>query len=228
MGKGLESLAGAWDRMLCFLGFGPDEEELEEEFEEAAAMPGPVRGGREVAGRRSGRAGLGAERAAGMAGAGGGTNVVPLPAGGTPRQPFKVLLVEPRSFDDVQSIVDQLKARRPIILNLEGLEKEVAHRILNFLHGAIYALGGETQKIATGIFFFAPPGVDVASFSRGLGEAASGGAYDPASVDELLSGAARFPLPGESLKGEESWDLGAGKPRTPAGGHLDFDWRRPR
>lgn len=80
---------------------------------------------------------------------------------------FKVLVVEPKSFEEVQTIADQLKARRPVILNLESLEKDQAQRILNFLSGSIYALNGDSQRVSNGIFFFAPPGIDVTQLTKG-------------------------------------------------------------
>ncbi|BDG60740.1 cell division protein SepF [Caldinitratiruptor microaerophilus] len=180
---------GVWDRMMRFLGFGPDEEAYDPEeaaaLEEAAGGYARVRRVRAAlaataedpypaAGRTPGR-----EREA-------GGNVVALPPGGA-RQPFRVLVVEPHSFDEVQSIADQLKNRRPVILNLEGLDKEEARQILNFLNGAVYALGGETQKVASGIFFLAPPGVDVASM-RKAPEGLGGGAYDAQEVAAYLAG----------------------------------------
>lgn len=85
----------------------------------------------------------------------------------------KVVVVEPRSFEEVQSIADHLKSRRPIILNLEVTDKEQAQRILNFLSGCIYALGGEMQRISNGIFFFAPSNVDIALMRRTKAETAA-------------------------------------------------------
>lgn len=87
---------------------------------------------------------------------------------------LKVVVVEPRSFEEVQSIADHLKSRRPIILNLDLAEREHAQRILNFLSGCTYALNGEMQRISNGIFFFAPSNVDVALMRRTVKEAAEG------------------------------------------------------
>lgn len=103
----------------------------------------------------------------------------------------RVVVVEPRSFEEVQSIADHLKARRPIILNLENTDREHAQRVLNFLSGTIYALDGEMQRISNGIFFFAPNNIDVALMRRSLrpgegGEGAVGRAADP-----LLGGEAK-------------------------------------
>ncbi|MHB9145199.1 MAG: cell division protein SepF [Symbiobacteriia bacterium] len=92
----------------------------------------------------------------------------------------KVVVVEPRSFEEVQSIADHLKSRRPIILNLEVTDKEQAQRILNFLSGCIYALGGEMQRISNGIFFFAPSNVDIALMRRTKAETAAPTAADKA------------------------------------------------
>ncbi len=90
----------------------------------------------------------------------------------------KVVVVEPRSFEEVQSIADHLKSRRPIILNLEVTDKEQAQRVLNFLSGCIYALGGEMQRISNGIFFFAPSNVDIALMRRTKAEPAAPTAAD--------------------------------------------------
>lgn len=179
---------GLWSRMMRFLGLGPDEDEYDrsEEALDEAAVAGYARSRRTWAAaampdeepRQPGARAAGRDTGPG--------NVVPLPAG-TGRQPFRVLVVEPHSFDEVQGIADQLKTRRPVILNLEGLDKEEARQILNFLHGALYALGGETQKIAAGIFFLAPPGVDVAAMKR-AGETVGGGAYDSQEAAAYLAG----------------------------------------
>jgi cell division inhibitor SepF len=85
--------------------------------------------------------------------------LVSLPGG---NRQLRVVVSEPVSFEEVQGVADQLKARRPVILNLEGMDKEQAQRILNFLSGCIYALDGSMQRIGTGIFLFAPPNVEVA------------------------------------------------------------------
>lgn len=165
---------GWWDRFLRFVGFGPDDDG--EDVEVAATAEEREEERRPVRTRPAAQ----------------GPNVVNLASrhgqGPGAAQPFKVLVVEPRQFEDVQGIVDQLRGRRPVILNLEQVDKETAQRILNFLNGAIYALGGDTQKVSSGIFFFAPQGVDVANLGRGLSGAAIGGAsYDPADLADALS-----------------------------------------
>ncbi len=75
---------------------------------------------------------------------------------------FKLLLINPKTFQDCPKLVDSLKSRRPVIVNLEQLETEVARQIFDFLSGATYALSGNVQKISSNIFVFAPPNVDIA------------------------------------------------------------------
>lgn len=73
----------------------------------------------------------------------------------------RLVVYEPQSFDDVQSIVNQLKNKRPVILNLEGTDKAVARRITDFVGGAVYALDGGVQKVSSSIMLFTPLNVEV-------------------------------------------------------------------
>jgi len=76
---------------------------------------------------------------------------------------FKMVVIEPKSFDESPKLVDNLKAKKPVIINLEKLESDTARKIFDFLSGATYALNGNVEKIANNIFVFAPENVDVAS-----------------------------------------------------------------
>lgn len=78
----------------------------------------------------------------------------------------RVVVVEPRSFDEVQGITDNLKNRRPVIVNLEQAEPELAKRVVDFVSGATYALNGSLQKVGSGIFLFVPNNVDIANELR--------------------------------------------------------------
>jgi cell division inhibitor SepF len=79
----------------------------------------------------------------------------------TASTPMKVVLVEPTSYDEVQSICDDLKSKKPIIINFENMDKEVAKRMVDFISGAVYALDGTIQKVSNGIVLVAPSNVDV-------------------------------------------------------------------
>lgn len=74
---------------------------------------------------------------------------------------FKVVIMQPENFDDAQDICDHLKNKKPVIINLEDIEKEPAQRIIDFLSGSVYALDGNIQKVAAGIFLIAPNNVDI-------------------------------------------------------------------
>mgnify|MGYP000022811166 CR=1 FL=1 len=74
---------------------------------------------------------------------------------------FKVVIMQPDKFEDAQDICDHLKNKKPIVINLENVEKESAQRVIDFLSGAVYALDGNIQKVANGIFLIAPYNVDI-------------------------------------------------------------------
>lgn len=74
---------------------------------------------------------------------------------------FKLVVIEPQGFDECSRLVDSLKNRKPIIVNLEKLDVDLARKIFDFLGGATYALNGNVQKVANNIFIFAPENVDI-------------------------------------------------------------------
>ncbi|MEG1723898.1 MAG: cell division protein SepF, partial [Anaerovoracaceae bacterium] len=82
---------------------------------------------------------------------------------------FKMVVIDPKTFEECPKLVDSLKGRRPVIINLEKLETEVARKIFDFLSGATYALNGNVQKVANNIFIFAPENVDIASNTEDKG-----------------------------------------------------------
>ncbi len=73
----------------------------------------------------------------------------------------KIVVIEPQGFDESPKLVDSLKAKKPVIINLENLETDTARKIFDFLSGATYALNGNVQKVANNIFVFAPENVSV-------------------------------------------------------------------
>jgi len=75
---------------------------------------------------------------------------------------LKMVVKEPHGYDECPDMVDNLKAKKPLVINLEHLETDVARKIFDFLSGATYALNGNVQKVANNIFVFSPDNVDVA------------------------------------------------------------------
>ncbi len=82
------------------------------------------------------------------------------------QKPIKVIVVEPYSFDDAQQIADHLKNRKPVVVNFETTDKDVAKRMVDFISGTTYALSGNIQKIGNNIFFCVPSNVDIAYAGR--------------------------------------------------------------
>ena len=76
---------------------------------------------------------------------------------------MKVVLYEPTNFEEAPNIVDNLKNRKPVIINLENIEPDLAKKFFDFLNGAIYALDGNIQKVSSGIFILAPNNVDISA-----------------------------------------------------------------
>ena len=76
---------------------------------------------------------------------------------------MKMVVTEPAGFEECPKLVDSLKARKPVIINLEKIDSDTARKIFDFLSGATYALNGNVQKVANNIFIFAPENVDISS-----------------------------------------------------------------
>lgn len=74
---------------------------------------------------------------------------------------FKVVVVQPENFEEARDIADTLKTKNPVVINLEGVEKEIARRIIDFLSGAVYSLDGNIQKVSNGIFLVTPYNVGI-------------------------------------------------------------------
>lgn len=73
----------------------------------------------------------------------------------------KMILLEPRAFSESQQIADHLKKRNTVVVNMKRVTPEQAKRIIDFLSGTVYAIGGDLQKIGVGIFLCTPKNVNV-------------------------------------------------------------------
>jgi len=72
-----------------------------------------------------------------------------------------VVIVTPENFEESQDIADNIKAKRPCVMNLEMVDKGVARRIVDFLSGTVYAVDGNIQKVSNGIFLITPYNVNI-------------------------------------------------------------------
>lgn len=84
-------------------------------------------------------------------------NLLSLPT----QRPVTMMLKKAESYDEVESIAQNIKERRSVIVNFEQVDKEIAQRMIDFLSGAVFALDGTVQKVSVGTFLFATNNVDV-------------------------------------------------------------------
>ncbi len=80
----------------------------------------------------------------------------------------KVILFEPRAYAEAQEIADHLKSRRAVVVNLQRIQHDQAKRIVDFLSGTVYAIGGDIQKVGINIFLCTPDNVDVSGSISGI------------------------------------------------------------
>lgn len=73
----------------------------------------------------------------------------------------KMILVEPRAYSESQQIADHLKSRNSVVVNFKRVTSDQAKRIIDFLSGTLYAIGGDLQKIGGGIYLCTPKNVNV-------------------------------------------------------------------
>jgi cell division inhibitor SepF len=79
---------------------------------------------------------------------------IPMPA-------TRVHVMEPRGFNDAQEVGDRLKSGQPVILNLQGVERDLQRRLIDFASGLAYALNGTMAKAADQVFLLTPSNVEV-------------------------------------------------------------------
>ena len=73
----------------------------------------------------------------------------------------KMILLEPRAYSEAQQIADHLKNRNSVVVNLKRVTSDQAKRIIDFLSGCIYSIGGKMQKIGVGIYLCTPKNVNI-------------------------------------------------------------------
>jgi len=127
---------GMMNRFMNFLGLQDEEEALDKdqasfETEEAEPQPSEIRKVK--------------------------NNVVSLHA----QKSSKLVLCEPRNYEETQTIADHLRSRKAILVNLQRVRPEQAMRIVDFLSGTVYALNGAISKVGPNIFVCTPDSVEI-------------------------------------------------------------------
>ncbi|MGD9792172.1 MAG: cell division protein SepF [Acidimicrobiia bacterium] len=185
-----------WRRAMNYLGLGPDEEYYEEEpaaIDRGSGRPGRAPYGQDPDGAVNvrpvpGRSGSAREmsnvrempvrehRSSNERGPmlddsqssvvtrpRQGSAVRTVPAGAAPPRPHAV---SPRAFNDAQEVGDRFRDGQPVIVNLEGVERELSRRIIDFTSGLCYALSGRMERVANGVYLLTPASVDVSDEER--------------------------------------------------------------
>ncbi|HEX6235956.1 MAG TPA: cell division protein SepF [Acidimicrobiales bacterium] len=75
-------------------------------------------------------------------------------------------VVGPTSFNDAQEVADKFKESVPVILNLQGVERDLARRIIDFASGLCYGLAGQMERVATQVYLLTPSDVEVSAEDR--------------------------------------------------------------
>lgn len=83
-----------------------------------------------------------------------------------PMRRTKPVTLAPESFGDAKLIADEFKHSTPVIMNLQGLDRELARRLIDFASGVCYSLSGSMEKIASQVFLLTPKSVEVSDEDR--------------------------------------------------------------
>lgn len=156
-------MTSMWRRAMLYLGLGPDEE-YEEDYEEPVGYgaPGPAQPPPPAAPpeSHSGVRALPREEPA---------VARPRPLGGgvvrpiTPVPAAKIARVTPTAFNDAQEVADKFKAGQGVVVNLEGLDREIARRIIDFASGLCYGLTGQMERVGRDVYLLTPSNVEVSA-----------------------------------------------------------------
>ena len=74
---------------------------------------------------------------------------------------LKMAIYSPKTFEDVQKIIDHLKRKEPVVVELKSSDREILQRIMDFLSGAVYALSGSIANVNKNIYLLTPSGVTI-------------------------------------------------------------------
>jgi cell division inhibitor SepF len=78
-------------------------------------------------------------------------------------QNAQVVVIEPKAFEEALQIIEHLRSKRSVILNLHLLDHAQSQRVVDFLAGATHAIDGNQQRIGDGVFIFTPNNVAIST-----------------------------------------------------------------
>lgn len=74
---------------------------------------------------------------------------------------YEVMVIEPKSFEEALEVVNNLRTRKSLILNLHLLDADQSQRVVDFVSGATHAIDGHQQKVGDGVFVFTPNNINI-------------------------------------------------------------------
>ena len=165
-------MASIWRRTMVYLGLVDDDEYEEyEPYDEPPPQPTAARRG-----ARPERMEPAYEPEPASSAMGGGVRTLPREDSGitiqqrpsvvrqiAPVASPRVHLVAPTGFNDAKEIGDRLKSSQPVILNLQGVDRELCRRLIDFASGVTYGLAGQMEKVADQVFLLTPTNVEVSA-----------------------------------------------------------------
>lgn len=78
----------------------------------------------------------------------------------------KPVVVAPTSFNEAQDVADHFRGDQPVIMNLQGLPRELSRRLIDFASGVCYGLGGQMERVAVDVFLLTPSKMEVSKEER--------------------------------------------------------------
>ncbi len=78
----------------------------------------------------------------------------------------KPFVVSPTGFNDVQQVADKFRRNQPVIVNMQGLDRDLSRRLIDFSSGLCYGLEGDMERVADQVFLLTPHGAEVSDDER--------------------------------------------------------------
>ena len=100
----------------------------------------------------------------------------------------QVLLAAPKNFESAQEIADYMREGQPVLMNFEGTDYDIARRIVDFISGVAYAMGGNIKKVGQGVFLCAPHEVEVTYDVRSKFKGPDASAWDEEDFERYVKG----------------------------------------
>lgn len=127
---------GAFDKFKNFIGFGDEYEDYDDEILEEEPRESSLKKASPLKNKK----------------------VVPFQSSSSQS---KIVVVKPKCYSDATLVADELKNKRPVIINSDALDTAEARRVIDFVAGTVYGLGGNMQMVAGGIFLATPSQYDI-------------------------------------------------------------------